>query len=156
MLQRIKMDEESSSDTNSFVSSEDSSSIPPHTPELDKLDKLDLSSGPSMSTIFRESEDGGSRPGSRPNSRPASPVRNGSLTSSIFRHGRKSSQGGGSSSISSSDRKKKEREDHMCRWLQAGNVIYKSVGLGLMDLTVGMRVVVFAKQKGVGTHVEGF
>lgn len=44
----------------------------------------------------------------------------------------------------------------MCRWLQAGNVVYKSVGLGLMDLTVGMKVIEFAKQKGIGTHVEGF
>jgi ornithine cyclodeaminase/alanine dehydrogenase-like protein (mu-crystallin family) len=44
----------------------------------------------------------------------------------------------------------------MAQWLQAGNVIYKSVGLGLMDLTVGLKVVEFARAKGAGTHVEGF
>lgn len=42
------------------------------------------------------------------------------------------------------------------QWLQTGNVIYKSVGLGLMDLSVGMYVVEFAKGKEVGTQVEGF
>jgi ornithine cyclodeaminase/alanine dehydrogenase-like protein (mu-crystallin family) len=42
------------------------------------------------------------------------------------------------------------------KWLQTGNVIYKSVGLGLMDLSVGMYVVEFAKGKEVGTQVEGF
>jgi ornithine cyclodeaminase/alanine dehydrogenase-like protein (mu-crystallin family) len=42
------------------------------------------------------------------------------------------------------------------KWLQTGNVIYKSVGLGLMDLSVGMYVIEFAKGKEVGTQVEGF
>ncbi|KAK1774480.1 hypothetical protein QBC45DRAFT_385353 [Copromyces sp. CBS 386.78] len=45
-------------------------------------------------------------------------------------------------------KKKKEKEDELARWLQKGNVIYKSVGLGLMDLTVGMQLVDFAQQKG--------
>ncbi|KAK3504012.1 hypothetical protein B0T13DRAFT_522993 [Neurospora crassa] len=45
-------------------------------------------------------------------------------------------------------KKKKETEDELARWLQKGNVIYKSVGLGLMDLTVGMQLVDFAEQKG--------
>jgi ornithine cyclodeaminase/alanine dehydrogenase-like protein (mu-crystallin family) len=44
----------------------------------------------------------------------------------------------------------------MAKWLQSGNVIYKSVGLGLEDLTVAMRLVEFAREKGVGTHVEDF
>lgn len=140
MLQRIKMDEESSSDAGSYISSEGGTSV-----SNSELDKLDLNSGPSMSSIFRDSEDSGSRPSSRP----ASPSRSHS-SGSIF-HRRKSSQGG-----SSSEKKKKAQEDHMCRWLQGGNVIYKSVGLGLMDLTVGMKVVEFAKQKGVGTLVDGF
>ncbi|KAH6617855.1 hypothetical protein B0J18DRAFT_492820 [Chaetomium sp. MPI-SDFR-AT-0129] len=47
--------------------------------------------------------------------------------------------------------------DHgLAQRLQKGNVIYKSVGLGLMDLSVGLHIVEFAKQKGVGTHVQGF
>lgn len=145
MLHRIKMDEESSSDAGSFLSSEGSSA------PASEFEKLDLSSGPSMSTVFG-SEDGGDGSGSRPNSRPSSPSRNGSSAGSIF-HRRKSSH---SRSGSDREKKKKDQEDHMCRWLQAGNVIYKSVGLGLMDLTVGMKVIDFAKQKGVGTHVEGF
>ncbi|KAJ4293929.1 hypothetical protein N0V88_005443 [Collariella sp. IMI 366227] len=45
---------------------------------------------------------------------------------------------------------------HLEEWLKTGNVIYKSVGLGLMDLSIGMHIVEFAKEKGVGTHVEGF
>ncbi|KAJ4409133.1 hypothetical protein N0V85_004142 [Neurospora sp. IMI 360204] len=53
-------------------------------------------------------------------------------------------------------KKKKEKEDELARWLQKGNVIYKSVGLGLMDLTVGMQLVDFAEQKGVGNHIPAF
>lgn len=45
---------------------------------------------------------------------------------------------------------------HLANWLQRGNVIYKSVGLGLMDLTVGMHVVQLSTVKGVGSHIEGF
>lgn len=136
------MDEESSSDSSSFLSSEASSSTP-----VSEFEKLDLSSGPSMSSVFRPSEDGSN---SQPNSRPSSPSRSGGGGGggSLF-HRRRSSHGSGA-------RKKQEKEDHLCRWLQAGNVIYKSVGLGLMDLTVGIKVIEFAKQKGVGTHVDGF
>lgn len=50
----------------------------------------------------------------------------------------------------------KERDDRLVRWLQTGNVIYKSVGLGLMDLTVGMYLVDFATDRGIGTLVPGF
>ncbi|KAK3994570.1 hypothetical protein QBC44DRAFT_322298 [Cladorrhinum sp. PSN332] len=52
--------------------------------------------------------------------------------------------------------RKKAGDKHLAKWLQSGNVIYKSVGLGLMDLTVGMHVVKLAKKKGVGSHIEGF
>lgn len=142
MLHRIKMDEESSSDdTGSLISSSGASTAP-----SSDLEKLDLSSGPSMSSVYSSntsisnSGDSDSRPPSRPGS--------------LF-HRRKTSQSS-SSDISGGGKKKKEREDHMCRWLQGGNVIYKSVGLGLMDLTVGMKVIEFARDKGVGTHVAGF
>lgn len=40
------------------------------------------------------------------------------------------------------------------RWLQAGNVIYKSVGLGLMDICVGEDLVGLAREKGVGSTVD--
>ncbi|GAB1315969.1 Proline utilization protein PrnX-like [Madurella fahalii] len=49
-----------------------------------------------------------------------------------------------------------EKNDRLVRWLQTGNVIYKSVGLGLMDLTTGMYLVDFAKDMGIGTLVPGF
>lgn len=142
MLHRIKMDEESSSDdTGSLISSSGASTAP-----SSDFEKLDISSGPSMSSVYSSNtsitntaeETDGSRPPSRPGS--------------LF-HRRKTSQ---SSSSDGAGKRKKEREDHMCRWLQGGNVIYKSVGLGLMDLTVGMKVIEFARDKGVGTHVPGF
>ncbi|TGO50584.1 hypothetical protein BCON_0180g00100 [Botryotinia convoluta] len=49
-----------------------------------------------------------------------------------------------------------EKEDSMSRWLRNGNVIYKSVGMGLMDLVVGAELVRLAREKGVGVSVEGF
>jgi ornithine cyclodeaminase/alanine dehydrogenase-like protein (mu-crystallin family) len=41
-------------------------------------------------------------------------------------------------------------------WLQRGNVIYKSVGLGLMDVVVGMDLVRLADERGIGTRIENF
>ncbi|PQE33888.1 family decarboxylase protein [Rutstroemia sp. NJR-2017a WRK4] len=49
-----------------------------------------------------------------------------------------------------------EKDDDMSRWLRNGNVIYKSVGMGLMDLVVGTELVRLAREKGVGVNVEGF
>ena len=49
-----------------------------------------------------------------------------------------------------------EGEKGLRRWLEGGNVIYKSVGLGLMDICVGEGVVQLARARGVGTTVEGF
>jgi ornithine cyclodeaminase/alanine dehydrogenase-like protein (mu-crystallin family) len=60
-------------------------------------------------------------------------------------------------SISSIAKKKQtEAEDQMSRWLSGGNVIYKSVGLGLMDLVMGSEMVKLAKEKRIGTTVENF
>ncbi|KAJ3578194.1 hypothetical protein NPX13_g2376 [Xylaria arbuscula] len=50
----------------------------------------------------------------------------------------------------------KKRNDHLARWLTSGNVIYKSVGLGLMDLVVGFRLIELANAKNVGGRVEDF
>ncbi|KAK3898216.1 hypothetical protein C8A05DRAFT_19152, partial [Staphylotrichum tortipilum] len=50
----------------------------------------------------------------------------------------------------------KSKRSNLAQWLRTGNVIYKSVGLGLMDLSMGLHMIEFAKQKGVGTHVQGF
>jgi len=49
-----------------------------------------------------------------------------------------------------------EGEEGLKKWLMGGNVIYKSVGVGLMDICVGEDVVRLAMEKGVGTSVEGF
>ncbi|KAF7875089.1 hypothetical protein EAF04_002261 [Stromatinia cepivora] len=49
-----------------------------------------------------------------------------------------------------------EKKDAMSRWLRNGNVIYKSVGLGLMDLVVGAELVRLARERGVGVCVEKF
>lgn len=45
-------------------------------------------------------------------------------------------------------------EQGLKRWLEAGNVIYKSVGLGVMDISVGEGLVALAGEKGVGTHLD--
>jgi ornithine cyclodeaminase/alanine dehydrogenase-like protein (mu-crystallin family) len=41
-------------------------------------------------------------------------------------------------------------------WLSKGNVIYKSVGLGLMDVVVGGELVRLAREKGIGTFIDDF
>lgn len=41
-------------------------------------------------------------------------------------------------------------------WLTRGNVIYKSVGLGLMDITVGNALIAKARQTSVGTTIDYF
>lgn len=59
-------------------------------------------------------------------------------------------------SSSHAAKEKRDKDHHLAAWLHDGNVIYKSVGLGLMDLAVGTKMVEFAKEKGLGTHIEGF
>ncbi|KAF2243686.1 NAD(P)-binding protein [Trematosphaeria pertusa] len=54
----------------------------------------------------------------------------------------------------------KEQEDvadkGLMEWLQRGNVIFKCVGMGLMDVVVGTDLVRLADERGVGTRVENF
>ncbi|KAF1998303.1 NAD(P)-binding protein [Amniculicola lignicola CBS 123094] len=50
----------------------------------------------------------------------------------------------------------KEADEGLMEWLQKGNVIYKSVGLGLMDVVVGTELVRLADERGVGTRIENF
>ena len=49
-----------------------------------------------------------------------------------------------------------KESDGMHEWLTKGNVIYKSVGLGLMDVVVGTELVRLARGRGIGTTIEGF
>ncbi|KAI8960446.1 NAD(P)-binding protein [Daldinia sp. FL1419] len=118
----------------------------------ESVEKLDLgSSGSAMSTVFG-SESGSSAPGDggkRSSSR--SPSRRGSSFSLPLHHRRSSSQG----TVDESHKRQSGR-DNLARWLSVGNVIYKSVGLGLMDLVVGFEVVRLAKERGLGSYVEGF
>ena len=41
-------------------------------------------------------------------------------------------------------------------WLLGGNVIFKAVGMGLMDVVVGNELVRLGREKGIGTFVENF
>ncbi len=44
----------------------------------------------------------------------------------------------------------------MKEWLKRGNVIYKSVGLGLMDIVVGNELLRVGREKGVGVTIDHF
>ncbi|KAK8084711.1 hypothetical protein PG997_005982 [Apiospora hydei] len=123
------------------------------------LEKLELNSGSSaMSSIYgrnstetSNAEGGGSSGVGAGEGGRASPKRSGSYTSLFSKvHKRRSSSQG-------SDRSKQQNQpDHLARWLTSGNVIYKSVGLGLMDLVVGTEIIRLAQEKGIGHHIENF
>lgn len=49
-----------------------------------------------------------------------------------------------------------EEDEGLNRWLTKGTVIYKSVGLGLMDVVVGGDLVTLANERGIGTVIEDF
>jgi hypothetical protein len=127
------------------------------------MESLSLTPGSSaMSAVFgRASSDGSSgnslltgpsSPSLKPSSssRTSSPSRSSSGGGGFFHHKRRSSSQG------SVDRAKQTRNDHLARWLTSGNVIYKSVGLGLMDLIVGLDIIKIATEKGLGSHIENF
>jgi hypothetical protein len=140
MLHRLAV-EQSESDTASTTSSS----------TTNEFEKLDInSSHPSMSSVF-SSEKANTTSSGRSTPRSASPSRSDSPSrrkSSIPNPFRRSSHG------SSSDESKQETA--LARWLRDGTVIYKSVGLGLMDLVVGAHLVKMAKKKEIGTQVGSF
>ena len=47
-------------------------------------------------------------------------------------------------------------EKGMKNWIERGNVIYKSVGLGLMDVCVGEDICRLARERGIGIVIENF
>lgn len=61
-----------------------------------------------------------------------------------------------SSRSSSRERAKQEKDAGLMSWMEKGNVVYKSVGLGLMDVVVGMEIVRLAEERGVGTIINDF
>ncbi|KAI9151821.1 hypothetical protein HJFPF1_09032 [Paramyrothecium foliicola] len=87
----------------------------------------------AMSSVFG---DRGSR-----SSSPTGSTSSGGHKSSFPFHFRRSSND------SSSSTHKKKHEDGLIRWLSDGTVIYKSVGLGIMDLVVGAHLIEVANQK---------
>lgn len=105
---------------------------------------LDASSGSSIASVFKE--DGGGSTSSRKSS-----------FSNIIRRSSRPSQSEKHERSSSTDsRKAVRKEASMSKWLSDGNVIYKSVGMGLMDLVVGGDLVTLAKEKGAGTTISSF
>jgi ornithine cyclodeaminase/alanine dehydrogenase-like protein (mu-crystallin family) len=59
-------------------------------------------------------------------------------------------------SHSLSEEEAAEEEKSLREWVERGNVIYKSVGLGLMDLVTGGDLVRLARERKLGTTVEDF
>lgn len=49
-----------------------------------------------------------------------------------------------------------EGEKGLLEWLQKGNVIYKSVGMGLMDLVIGGELIRLGKERSIGTVIPDF
>lgn len=132
MLHRLAIEESETDSMASYSASERSS--------LDISDRV-----PSMSTVYSDQ--------SLP-PRPASPSSS-SISSKDRKHSfplpfRKNSNS------SSDTQEKKKREDGLSRWLRDGTVVYKSVGLGLMDLVVGTHLVNIAKEKNMGTQIHNF
>ncbi|KAI0816088.1 UbiD family decarboxylase [Xylaria sp. FL0064] len=153
MIRRLAREEEEETSSQQSTETESLS---------ESFDKLDFSSQNSaMSSVYATGsvdEDDLSRrsssqsPSRRRSSgaRVSSPSGHGFHLPSLCHHKRTGSKS------STSDDHSKKRDDHLARWLTSGNVIYKSVGLGLMDLVVGLEVVELAKAKEVGAHVENF
>jgi ornithine cyclodeaminase/alanine dehydrogenase-like protein (mu-crystallin family) len=121
--------------------------------------RLDLASstneGSSMRSVFGLDSESTSSPKDSRSSSPKNERRLGSFSRRV----RESLQGNEKRSVSVDSRKevtKEETEEPMARWLREGNVIYKSVGLGLMDLVVGGEMVKLARERGIGTTIEDF
>ncbi|GAP87080.1 putative family decarboxylase [Rosellinia necatrix] len=133
----------------------------------ESIEKLDLTSSPStaMSTVFgTESAGDDSASSKRSSSHSPSRAKRGGSTGEIqldspsgfrfpsLRHHKRTV----SEQSSWEEKQLQKHEDHLTNWFTSGNVIYKSVGFGLMDLVVGFEVVKLANAKGVGSQIENF
>ncbi|KAH7087411.1 hypothetical protein FB567DRAFT_345301 [Paraphoma chrysanthemicola] len=49
-----------------------------------------------------------------------------------------------------------ENPEGLERWLEDGFVIYKSVGMGIMDIAIGSKLLELAEEKGRGVHLDDF
>ncbi|KAH9885560.1 ornithine cyclodeaminase [Xylariomycetidae sp. FL2044] len=173
MIQKMAQEE-----SDALLASQRGSSTSDLSNVTESLDKLDFGMGPAspvaassssaMSIAFGSSDSGShNRASSRSSSRHSSRHRRrSSVGSGIFPRRTSTSSQGSLTFVEPnpkpqrSDRENGRRgsrvDDHLSRWLTTGNVVYKSVGLGLMDLVVGLEIVKLARETGVGTHVEGF
>ena len=114
------------------------------------IDELDMSRG-SLAHVL-----GSSEATSRVSSRSSSFSSLSRRSSSLLGHRRSRSDLAGLTGLAAPVKRESKDGEQMSRWLSKGNVIYKSVGLGLMDLCVGAEVVRLAREKGVGTTFEDF
>jgi ornithine cyclodeaminase/alanine dehydrogenase-like protein (mu-crystallin family) len=48
------------------------------------------------------------------------------------------------------------KDEGMQKWLEEGFVVYKSVGVGIMDIAIGKALMELAAEKGVGVHLDSF
>jgi len=48
------------------------------------------------------------------------------------------------------------KDDGVQKWLEEGFVVYKSVGVGIMDIAIGKALMELAAEKGVGVHLDSF
>ena len=69
-------------------------------------------------------------------------------------------QGTPTSSKQQQQRKKTHKsqtaKDDLRRWLTKGNVIYKSIGIGLVDLVIGTELIKMAMEEGAGVTMQHF
>ncbi|KAH8745362.1 ornithine cyclodeaminase [Diaporthe sp. PMI_573] len=54
------------------------------------------------------------------------------------------------------DVRMKDSPSGLQEWLESGLVIYKSVGVGIMDIAVGSKLLQLAQAKNIGVHLESF
>jgi len=48
------------------------------------------------------------------------------------------------------------KDEGVQEWLEEGFVVYKSVGVGIMDIAIGKALMELAAEKGVGVHLDSF
>ncbi|KAI0539070.1 UbiD family decarboxylase [Xylaria digitata] len=115
----------------------------------DSVDKLDLGSQSSALSSVYGTGSVGNGSGSSKRSTSQSPSRGSSGARAAspsgfhlpFRHHKRTR----SQRSTAEEKEHQKRDDHLARWLTSGNVIYKSVGLGLVDLVAGLEVIKLAK-----------
>jgi ornithine cyclodeaminase/alanine dehydrogenase-like protein (mu-crystallin family) len=124
----------------------ETSSVSEHSSFNDKVENLSIdgsspSTTTSMSSIFK-----------REDSSASSTTRSSSLGRALSRNRDRHRR----SSSTDSRKKQNDKEDEMSKWLCEGQVIYKSVGLGLMDLVIGGELIGLAMEKGIGSTIDNF